>query len=51
MITELKQIECECVPCRESDRYLVKSVDDIVTLPDDHLIKIQIMRGSLCIKR
>jgi dynein heavy chain len=44
-------IEFEVKPYKESGTFVVGGIDDIVAMLDDHIVKIQTMRGSPYIKR
>lgn len=46
MQSEWKDVAFEILPYRDSDMFILSAVDDIQTLLDDHILKIQAMRGS-----
>lgn len=45
MMAEWEFVEIECAPYRESGTYLIRSVEDIISLLDDHIVKTQVMQN------
>jgi dynein heavy chain len=50
MIQDWAVIAFECKPYKDGETYLVSGTDDIITLLDDQIVKVQTMRGSPYIK-
>ena len=46
MREEWKTMNFETLPHKDSGTYLVKGIDEVQTLLDDHIVKTQAIRGS-----
>lgn len=46
MRTEWQEVEFELMEYKETKTYVLKGTEDILTLLDDHIVKIQTMLGS-----
>ncbi len=50
MMAEWKDVDFDVLPYKETGTYVVKAVDDIMTMLDDQIVKSQTMMGSPFIK-
>ena len=50
MLGEWKPIDFDCMEYRDSGTYILRGLDEIQSLFDDHIVKTQAMRGSPFIK-
>ena len=51
MLKEWDAIDFEVKPYKESGTFVVGGIDEIIAMLDDHIVKVQTMRGSPYIKR
>ena len=49
MKEEWKAMSFETLPHKDTGTYLLKGIDDVQTLLDDHIVKTQAIRGSFAI--
>ncbi len=50
MIAEWDSVDVGLLPYKESGTYVLRGVEDIFTLLDDHIVKVDTMLGSRYIK-
>ena len=50
MLAEWKPIDFDCMPYRDTGTYILRGLDEIQSLFDDHIVKTQAMRSSPFVK-